>query len=298
MALFQALNVRACDVCVCVCVYIDPPTVCSAVSLSFLPSFFVPRLRPRPRPSLTLFPRRPHSGVPSLFRFGSHIHTQITHHLSLPTYIPHSARTLSSLAPAMLHFWLPLLVALCSLSVLLGAPLPNERREDARTGLLNALRNANLNQFAQALSANSGVLDAIVSSPGKKFILGPTDEAMASLPRWVTRHQEVLQSTLLHHVLNGSFDPNSFVGPPLHTLGHSLLTSDKHVQLPGGNGQAVAMGKAENGTFVAEAVNQDRFQAGTSTWNEFQIQPIQHAITIPGAFVLPALVLPMRRDRG
>lgn len=109
------------------------------------------------------------------------------------------------------------------------------------------------------------------------------------------------------HILNGSFYINELQTDPLHTVGHSLLTDATYVNLPGGNGQVVAMSLAsssnqddtddieEHVTFASgnftglattgridEGENVDTFiviqpiQVGS-----FSIQPINRAMTIP-----------------
>ena len=149
--------------------------------------------------------------------------------------------------------------------------------------LLQGLRDNNLTSLANLLSQHTSVTDRIFADNSEKLLLAPTDEAISKLPSWVTSNSSRLEATLLQHVLRGNFDANSFNAFPLHTVGHSLLNDTAFSMLPGGAGQAVALAKSADTTFVAEAVNNDTFVQKQNKFDTVTVQPISQAITVPGS---------------
>nr|UOP57092.1 hypothetical protein [Thecaphora frezii] len=170
----------------------------------------------------------------------------------------------------------------------LATPIYQElalRQNADANGLLESLRNNNLTRLADVLANHTAVTDAIFADDSAKYFLAPNNEAVAGLPEWVTSNSSRLEATLLQHVLRGNFNPDDFNTFPLHTLGHSLLTSKDFARLPGGAGQALALSKVSNGSIVAEAVNNDTFVGAPANFNRITIQPISHAVTVPGTVI-------------
>ncbi|SJX60174.1 uncharacterized protein SRS1_11488 [Sporisorium reilianum f. sp. reilianum] len=149
--------------------------------------------------------------------------------------------------------------------------------------LLQGLRDNNLTSLANVLSQHPAVTERIFADNTEKLLLAPTDEAIAKLPSWVTSNSSRLEATLLQHVLRGNFEADKLNAYPLHTIGHSLLNEAAFSNLPGGAGQAVALAKSANLTFVAEAVNNDTFVQQTHKFDTVTVQPISQAITVPGS---------------
>ena len=84
-------------------------------------------------------------------------------------------------------------------------------------------------------------------------------------------------------VLNGSFDTSQIATTPQHSIGYSMLTDTRFVNLPGGNGMPVALSKRADQMFIAEALDECKFdQANMSSFYEMQIAPITRAMTVPG----------------
>ncbi|KAJ9477043.1 FAS1 domain-containing protein [Pseudozyma hubeiensis] len=150
---------------------------------------------------------------------------------------------------------------------------------------LQGLRDANLTSLADVLSQHSAVTDRILADDAPKLFLAPDNEAISNLPSFVTANSSRLEATLLQHVLRGSFDTNSLNTYPLHTIGHSLMNESAFVNLPGGAGQAVALARSGNRSFVAEAVNNGTYtlSGNLTKLDSVTVQPINHAITIPGS---------------
>lgn len=150
---------------------------------------------------------------------------------------------------------------------------------------LQGLRDANLTSLADVLSQHSAVTDRIFADNSEKLLLAPNNAAMAGLPHWVKNNATILEATLLQHVLRGAFPTNELNEYPMHTIGHSLLNESSFSDLPGGAGQAVALAKSGNLSFVSEAVNNDTYIiSGNPTKLEtVTVQPINHAITVPGS---------------
>jgi uncharacterized surface protein with fasciclin (FAS1) repeats len=193
-------------------------------------------------------------------------------------------------------------------------PVPTLRRQtesngslnNETTGLLDALSQANLTSLSSFFVSYPNVLQQVMDSPGLKTILAPTDEAMQGIPEYCTSNSTCYESTMLMHILNGTFNVNELQPDPTHTIGHSFLTNDDNVNLPGGNGQAVALSiakypsKSDSGNIdlsvgnvllsqeamtakVQEALNvDDLVPVQASQVGNFSIQPIRRAMTIPG----------------
>ena len=209
------------------------------------------------------------------------------------------------------------LIALVGASI--ASPLPLHGRSgrdqpyNETADVLTALQQANLTALADFYDANPSVLEQVVDSPGLKTILAPTNEAMAAIPSWCTMDQACFEGTMLMHILNGSFAANLLEAQPMHSVGHSFLTDARYVNLPGGNGQAVAMSQAGNyaseesgrrrrdddsglvgrpilasgnrpTSHINEALNDDSFVKAHSQdrSGSFTIQPIRRAMTVPG----------------
>lgn len=181
------------------------------------------------------------------------------------------------------------LLALASSQTALSATLQNlELRQGGDVnGFLQGLRDANLTSLADVLSQHSAVTDRIFADNSDKLLLAPDNEAIAGLPSWVTGNSSRLEATLLQHVLRGTFETDSLNSFPLHTIGHSLLSESAFVNLPGGAGQAVALAKSGDSRFVAEAINNGTYELSnaTSKLGSVTVQPISHAITIPGTVI-------------
>ncbi|KAE8255064.1 hypothetical protein A4X13_0g3179 [Tilletia indica] len=182
------------------------------------------------------------------------------------------------------------------------APAPDEKKPDPDAAFIGALRGAKLNAYADLVQ---GKTDFILADGGDKVVLAMTDEAVARLPKWVKKDPTQLQAVLLQHVLVGAFPdlPSNLTSSQdnrVHTIGYSMLTQGSFVNLPGGNGQAVALSgsrgftkgtteaeedDAANGNgkgFVNEALNDsklrgDSFKVGTVT-----VVPIDRPIMVPG----------------
>ncbi len=149
--------------------------------------------------------------------------------------------------------------------------------------LLQGLRDNNLTSLANVLSQHPAVTDRIFADNTEKLLLAPTDDAISKLPSWVTSNLVRLEATLLQHVLRGNFEADKFNAYPLHTIGHTLLNESSYSRLPGGAGQAVALSKFGNRTFVSEAINNDTFVSSTQKFDTVTVQPINKAITVPGS---------------
>ncbi|EST09772.1 FAS1 domain protein [Kalmanozyma brasiliensis GHG001] len=147
---------------------------------------------------------------------------------------------------------------------------------------LQGLRDNNLTALATVLQAHPTVTDRIFAENTEKLFLAPTNEAISKLPTWVTNNSSRLEATLLQHVLRGNFDAANLNAYPLHTIGHSLLNESAYSKLPGGAGQAVALAKSGNKTFVSEAVNNDTFVQSPVRFDTVTVQPISMAMTVPG----------------
>ncbi|ETS63402.1 hypothetical protein PaG_01685 [Moesziomyces aphidis] len=149
--------------------------------------------------------------------------------------------------------------------------------------LLQGLRDNNLTSLANVLSQHPAVTERILADNSEKTLLAPDDDAIAKLPSWVTSNSTRLEATLLQHVLRGNFETDKLNAYPLHTIGHSLLNNSDFSKLPGGAGQAVALAKSGNRTFVAEAVNNDTFVQQSVKVDTVTVLPISQAITVPGS---------------
>jgi archaellum component FlaF (FlaF/FlaG flagellin family) len=145
--------------------------------------------------------------------------------------------------------------------------------------LLQALRNNGLNETAEALSSTDVILQRIYSSPGPKTFLAPTDAAVRAAPSWLD-----LSTTLLYHFLNGSLPPDNLSRLPSHTILHSFLYDDQYANLPGGNGQAVAMSTNKQGKGqMSEALSQDAFSTAIDafTVGDIFVQPVSTVMMMP-----------------
>ena len=176
------------------------------------------------------------------------------------------------------------LLALASSAV----AMPDFQNLELRQGgdvntLLQGLRDSNLTALANVLSQHPTVTEKIFADNTEKLLLAPTDDAISKLPSWVTNNSSRLEATLLQHVLRGNFSADQFNAYPLHTIGHSLLNSSEYSHLPGGAGQAVALAKYGNTSFVSEAINNDTFVQESKKFDTVTVQPINKAITVPGS---------------
>ncbi|PWN40332.1 FAS1 domain-containing protein [Ceraceosorus guamensis] len=150
-------------------------------------------------------------------------------------------------------------------------------------GFIQELKSHNLSKLADTLQNNQDVARTILESPGTKTFLAPDDDAITGLPQWVTSNERLLQSTLLMHALNGTYDLSLIPAKPLNLVGHSLLTDSQYANLPGGNGQAVALAFDGGNAVVQEASNTNSFVPS----NDFQfgdvaVRPLARAMTVPG----------------
>jgi uncharacterized surface protein with fasciclin (FAS1) repeats len=155
--------------------------------------------------------------------------------------------------------------------------------------LMNALKQANLTKLATLFEQNSAVVQQINATPGRKTLLAPIDSALP-FQSWAN-----VPEALLYHFLNGTVPIDRLERLPEHTVLHSALTSQDAANLPGGNGQAVALSTGTKGypelsnympqineaqnidSFVATQGNVQSFTAGSLT-----ILPIKGHLTVPG----------------
>jgi hypothetical protein len=112
--------------------------------------------------------------------------------------------------------------------------------------LISTLREARFTSLATFFETYPRVLRQVAFTTGQKTLLAPTNEAMQSLPRYCLGNTTCYESVILMHFLAGTFNLNELQADPRHTIGHSLLTNRWYVNLPGGNGQAVALSVARN----------------------------------------------------
>ncbi|KAK0538200.1 hypothetical protein OC834_000526 [Tilletia horrida] len=172
---------------------------------------------------------------------------------------------------------------------------------------LAALRAAKLNAYADLVKDNT---DFILADGSAKVVLALTDEAVAQIPGWVLRNSAVLSATLLQHVLIGTFPdlPNNLTAAQsrrIHTVGYSMLSQPPYANLPGGNGQALALSSTprtqkgevspdqDNGKgMVNEALNDAELRGDSFVVGAITVVPIEHAITVPGTlqYTLDAVV--------
>ncbi|KAL9937327.1 hypothetical protein V8E36_003736 [Tilletia maclaganii] len=168
---------------------------------------------------------------------------------------------------------------------------------DPGQALIAALRKGGLNAYADLLAGNT---DFILADGTQKVVLALTDAAVARLPRWIRNDTNVLQATLLQHTLVGSFPDlatnlSSSQSSRIHTIAYSMLAQGKYANLPGNNGQAVAMsssywspgrrGHEVDGQyrgFVNEALNDNEFRGDRITVGPITVVPLEHHITVPG----------------
>lgn len=168
-----------------------------------------------------------------------------------------------------------------------------QRRQDSSTlsnvQIVNSLKNANLTKLANLFERNPAVVQQLNATPGRKTLLAPIDSALP-FQSWAN-----IPEALLYHVLNGSVPIDRLDRLPQHTVLHSTLTSQDVVNLPGGNGQALAMStgtynypelnnyspqinEAENfNSFIVHQGNVQTFNTGSLT-----IFPIKRYLTVPG----------------
>lgn len=168
-----------------------------------------------------------------------------------------------------------------------------QRRQSSPTisndQLTNALKSANLTKLANLFEQNPAVVQQINATPGSKTLLAPVDSALP-FQSWAN-----VPEALLYHVLNGSVPIDRLERLPMHTVLHSVLTSQDVANLPGGNGQAVAMSTGTQGypelsnysPVVNEAQNTDSFLATNGKEQSFTagsltILPINRHLTVPG----------------
>ncbi|KAK0542632.1 hypothetical protein OC861_005945 [Tilletia horrida] len=184
-----------------------------------------------------------------------------------------------------------------------SGPAPSDVDENGAGNFLDALRDRDLNGYADMIQNNT---DFILADGSEKVVLAFTEQAIAALPSWVTSNPAYLQYALLQHVLIGAFPQlplnlSSSQTSRIHTIGYSMLNSGAFANLPGGNGQVVVFSSSrgprkstnpddedgidENGNqgFVNEALNDsqlrgDSFRVGTVT-----VVPINRSITVPGS---------------
>lgn len=155
--------------------------------------------------------------------------------------------------------------------------------------LTNALKGANLTKLATLFEQNPAVIQQINATPGRKTLLAPIDSALP-FQSWAN-----VPEALLYHVLNGSVPIDALDRLPVHTVLHSVLTSQDVANLPGGNGQAVALSTGTQGypelsdyaPKVNEAQNTDSFVATQGKVESFTagsitILPISRHLTVPG----------------
>ncbi|PWN33670.1 uncharacterized protein FA14DRAFT_124399 [Meira miltonrushii] len=168
-----------------------------------------------------------------------------------------------------------------------------QRRQNSPTvtndQLTNALKGANLTKLAALFEQNPTVVQQINATPGSKTLLAPIDSALP-FQSWAN-----VPEALLYHVLNGSVPVDRLERLPMHTVLHSALTLQDVANLPGGNGQAVAMSTGTQGypelsdysPVVNEAQNTDSFletngKEESFTAGSLTILPINHYLTVPG----------------
>lgn len=152
----------------------------------------------------------------------------------------------------------------------------------------------NLDSFAELLGERQEVMEQIMSSPGPKTILAPTDQFAAKIVDKDSDSKddeaEDISSAILYHVLKCSFPLDGVTLFPMHTIGHSLLTTQHHARLPGGNGQAIALSRdsaVTTATLQVSEATDDILVAPSSdaslplTSGDFTVLPIRGALSLP-----------------
>jgi uncharacterized surface protein with fasciclin (FAS1) repeats len=207
--------------------------------------------------------------------------------------------------------------ALLLVTFLVGAvvssPLSSYKRQtntsaatyNETTELLEALGQANLTSLSSLFTSYPSIIEQVSNTSGFKTILAPTNEAIEAIPGFCSSNSTCLQNTMLMHILNGIFDVHEFQVDPTHTVGHSFLTDAYYANLPGGNGQAVALSLANYSSIEDEAANADNataimsLEAATAKIQEglnvsqfktaqaiqtgnYIIYPVLQTMTIPG----------------
>ncbi|KAJ3481384.1 hypothetical protein NLI96_g7693 [Meripilus lineatus] len=147
-------------------------------------------------------------------------------------------------------------------------------------GLLETLSNRNLSAFASvAQSLNgSGVgqyLLANISNGEPHILFVPTNEALANAPSNVTSDSALLTDVIGYHIVPGNFT-GKIPSFPNVTVGRTLLTDPRFVQLEGGNKAQVLVWSLRNDTTVVDFTN-----VGNVT-----IYIIDHVLSFPESFAL------------
>ncbi|CAD6923175.1 unnamed protein product [Tilletia controversa] len=175
---------------------------------------------------------------------------------------------------------------------------------DPRVAFLGALRGAQLSAFADLLQNQT---DFILADGSEKVVLAMTNEAVQKIAPYVRRDASLLQATLLQHVLVGTFPdlPSNLTSSQnsrIHTVGYSMLSQGSFANLPGGNGQPVALSGSRGATngsseaskedaatmsgngkgFINEALNDVKLRGDSFKVGLITIVPILRPITVPG----------------
>lgn len=142
--------------------------------------------------------------------------------------------------------------------------------------LLQAFHQLQLDSLATIYRQNPHVLEQLEKSPGAKTVFAPVSAADLRAP------DVDLENTLLYHILNGTYSATSDQSVPYHTIGHSMMTLYPIVNLPGGNGQAVAMNIGRTNQLVTNQGTLAFSFEKSLTVGSYTIYPTIGALTIPG----------------
>ncbi|KAI0735975.1 FAS1 domain-containing protein [Earliella scabrosa] len=176
-----------------------------------------------------------------------------------------------------------------STSILLGlAPIALGQNTTFLAGLLQSLTASGHTQLATTASqlnssaAGQSVLSQL--SSGSPFVLfAPSNQAFQNLSSDVTSDTDVLADIIAYHIVSGNFSGVETNYPNV-TLGRSLLSDPRVVQLEGGQHQVVAW--ARRGDGMIHVLNQlnDSTVTNTTTFGNVTINTVDHVLVIPQSF--------------
>ncbi|KAI0353194.1 hypothetical protein OH77DRAFT_637206 [Trametes cingulata] len=169
--------------------------------------------------------------------------------------------------------------------LLASAPAALAQNANALGQLVQALTSSGhtrLASLAAQLNSTAGGQSVIsqLSSGNPLVLFAPTDSAFDSAPSNITSNADLLADVVAYHVVQGNFTGTSTTYTNT-TVGRTLLSDPKFVQLEGNKSQVLAWAIREDGKVHVLNQRNDSTVLNTTTAGNITINTVDHVLNIP-----------------